>query len=169
MRIPYGICATLALNLFQAAAFAESPGDKVVEFCRQNLDRKVGNGQCAGLAAQALKAAGAQVRSGPDFPNKGDYVWGKRVYLREVTANGPKESGNLDDVRPGDIIQFRDTRWAKAHYAHHTAVVATVDGMILKTYQQNANHKQYVTEGVLRLEKLEEGWIRIYRPVASPK
>lgn len=156
------------------AQFADSPvlGAKVVEFCKTHLGEKVGNGQCAGLATQALKAAGAKVRPGPDSPNPGDYVWGRQVYLLEGDPAGLKETGKLSDVRPGDIMQYRDVKFGpRRHAAHHTAVVAEVDADTrkVKVYQQNVGGKQVVTEGSPPLDRISEGWIRFYRPFAEPR
>ncbi len=157
-----------------AAHAADSPtlGDKVVAFCKEHMEKTVGNGECAALAAQALKAAEAKTRAGPDRPNKGDYVWGKQVYMVEATPDGPKETGKFNDIRSGDIMQFRDVKFgASGGFHHHTAVVAEVDynaGKI-KTYQQNIGGKRFVMEGHPNLKHLAEGWIRFYRPVLEKK
>jgi hypothetical protein len=91
--------------------------------------------------------------------------------MREAGADGPQAIGNVGDIRPGDIIQYRDARWPKAHFAHHTAIVASVDvtAKKLNIYQQNANHREYVTEGAIRVDRIEGGWIRIYRPIRGDK
>jgi hypothetical protein len=150
------------------AADAPRVGDKVVAFCKDHLDKTVGNDECAGLATQALKAVGAKTRAGPDSPNQGDYVWGKQVYLVEATLKGPKEHGKLSDVRPGDIMQYRDVKLGeKGGFGHHTAIVAEIHEQAkrIKVYQQNAGGRRFVTEGNLRLNRMIAGWIRIYRPV----
>src|SRR5690349_15342332 len=74
---------------------------KVVEFCQKNLNKPVGNGECAALAFRALEAAGAKQRGGPDSPEKGDYVWGRLVYMYDMSGVGPKTSGSITDVLPG--------------------------------------------------------------------
>ena len=153
------------------AAADPAPGDNVVEFCKAHLGEKVGNGECAGLAAQALKAAGFKRHTGPDSPGDGDYVWGTQVYLIESTPAGPKETGTLSDVRPGDIIQYRDVKFGeKGSFHHHTAVVAEVfpEKGKINVYQQDVGGQQFVTEGQPHLKKLSAGWIRIYRPVPEP-
>jgi hypothetical protein len=151
-----------------SAADAPRLGDKVVAFCKDHLDKTVGNGECAGLAAQALRAVGAKARAGPDSPNQGDYVWGKQVYLVQATPDGPKEHGKLRDVRPGDIMQYRDVKFGeKGGFSHHTTIVAEIDEQEkrIRVYQQNAGGRRFVTEGNLRLNRMVAGWIRIYRPV----
>jgi hypothetical protein len=156
------------------AAGSESKlGDKVLAFCKQHKGECVGDGECSSLAGHALRAAGAKTR-GPDEPNKGDYTWGDQVYRLEQDGTQLRTEGSIKDVHPGDIIQFRDTKWAGAQrvgrytktFLHHTAVVAAVEnsGKVLKIYQQNFRHQKIVTEDRLRLPDLREGWIRIYRP-----
>src|ERR1039457_3852143 len=88
--------------------------DKVVDFCKHHLGEKIGNGECAGLAFQALKAAGAKTRGGPDAPEKGNYVWGKQILLITGTPDGSKLTGQLSDVRPGDI----DRKSTRLNFSH---------------------------------------------------
>jgi hypothetical protein len=57
-------------------------------------------GQCTALADEALRNAGG--RSAADFGRRtedGDYIWGTAV--------------SLSDVRPGDILQFRDYHYTR--------------------------------------------------------
>lgn len=99
--------------------------EQIVRFARQNMGRRVGDGECFALADRALRHAGAKSAAdyGPVTPD-GDYVWGDRV--------------NLGDVRPGDIVQFRDYRYDRTvetpdrietdfqERPHHTAIVESV-------------------------------------------
>jgi hypothetical protein len=156
-----------------AAGPASNPAtlfEKVVAFCKAHLGKKVENGQCAVLATAALKAVGAKTAFA-DSPSKGDYVWGKQVYLLEAGRGGPKATGKLNKVKPGFIIQYHDARWPYGTYSHHTSVVAAVDvkAKTLKVYEQNVGKSKQVVEGELELDKIQGGWIRIYRPVPSRK
>ena len=109
---------------------------------------------------------------GADDPNKGDYVWGKLVFTYEA---GSKPAGTVADVKPGDVIQFRDAKWVTragnrtttTTAPHHTAVVTAVDRDtgLLKILHQNHQGKRYVIEGVLPLGDLKQGWVRIYESV----
>ena len=155
--------------------------EKVVAFAREQVGRQVGDGECLTLAIQALQKAGARVT---DFtePN-GDYEWGERI-------------NDFKDVRPGDILQFRDARFKgqrpvagvgivrwQAEYPHHTAVVASVErsGKLIKIYHQNTliqgqnpDDKRKVKLGELQMDALQRGgWVRAYRPTqaasSSPK
>jgi hypothetical protein len=177
------LCAAALIagqNLSSAAAPApakEPPlGAKVVAFCEQNKGQQVGNGQCSTLASLALKEAGAK-RRGKDHPNEGDYTWGELVFTLKAEPAGPKGEGKRSEIRPGDIIQFRDVKFAgkrasgKGTYSqsapHHTAIVQHVEdgGATIKILHQNFAGKQVVQEMTMKLNDLKEGWLRFYRPV----
>lgn len=155
----------------QASAGEVLPlNEKVIQYCKDNMDKEVGGGECAELAGHALKAAGARTHTGPDSPRERDYVWGKLVYKIEAAADGLKESGTLADVRPGDIMQFRDVKFGdKGGFGHHTAIVSEVlnkDLGKIEVYQQNAGGNRFVTKRVIhKLQDMKEGYILIYRPV----
>jgi hypothetical protein len=105
-----------------------SMADQIVAYPRSHYGERVGDGQCFALADRALRGAGA--KSAADFgPSTGDadYVWGTPVALA--------------DVRPGDVVQFRDYEYywradgpdgayrdEKGGRPHHTAVVESVNG-----------------------------------------
>jgi hypothetical protein len=150
--------------------------DQIIKFCRENMGKQVGNGQCTELAKHAFRVAGAQSRQkNPDFPDKGDYVWGESIACLETTGRGLKETGNLKDIQPGDVIQFRDVQMngkkpiGRGHYTksftHHTAVVSEVEnrGRIVKVYHQNTGGRKFVVEHSLNLDDLKAGWMRFYR------
>ena len=155
-------------------------GPQVLAFCRSNLDRKVGNGECSTLATQALASAKA-AGMGKDAPGVGDYVWGKQMALIEAGRKGVAGLENLALLKPGDIVQFRNVRLegsshngGKGRYwmagAHHTAVVAEVDEgqAALKVIHQNWGAK-VVRQDVMYLGDLVKGWMRIYRPQSDPR
>lgn len=142
---------------------------RVVDFAKANLGAHIGNGQCAALAAQALRAAGASPRQAGGYPTQRDYVWGRQVLLLEGTPAGSRASGGeLADVQPGDIAQFSNAQFIKAHFGHHTAIVEGIQGKHLLLLQQNIGGRQYVAEGAVRVDKLMNGWVRFYRPVPAP-
>lgn len=168
----------IALCALLRAGDDESFNAKVVAFCERNLNEKVGDGECAALAAQALRFAGARGRNG-DNPGKEDYVWGKEIFVLEHESQGLKTTGKFEAIQPGDIIQYRDAVFKgkknKGTYnssaPHHTAIVYKVNakGRELKILEQNANGRKTVAEAALHLDDLKEGWIRIYHPVAEEK
>ena len=85
------------------------------------------------------------------------------------------ETGSAAKVRPGDIVQFRDTKFAGRRpgggtytmsFSHHTAVVQTVgaEGRVVNVLHQNYAGKKTVAETTLNLNDLQGGWLRFYRP-----
>lgn len=119
-----------------------SIGERVVSFARRQRGDHVGDGQCFALADQALRHA--EAKSARDYGTitpDADYVWGTSV--------------TLADLRPGDIIQFRNysyereiviersdetvTRQDAQDRPHHTAIVQSVDGNgAVTVLEQNA-------------------------------
>jgi hypothetical protein len=171
------LALTILLLTPVAGRGADSLGERIVKFCLEHKSKQVGNGECTSLAVEALKAAGAAPRDVyRDSPHKGDYVWGRLVAYREATAKGFKESGKISRIKPGDIMQLRDTKlkgtldgkpysWYVPQ--HHTAVIIKVedDGEKITVLQQNMGDRKVVTEAQFQLQELTGGWIRIYRPL----
>ena len=156
-----------------------SLGPTILAFCRESVGKKIGIGQCATLAEEALKDAGAAPR-GADWPNDGDYVWGDPVAFIQAGISGLKGVQNLEKVEPGDIIQFHSARFSGFdhgqagvyHYEarHHTAVVESVDSShkTITVLHQNWNGHQFVRRQTLPLRGMTSGWLRIYHPVPPP-
>jgi hypothetical protein len=188
LRVVVGVLAVmLAAGLSGSAQQPKKKGkatgeknpinEKVVEFAKTSLGQQVGNGECWTLANEALKAAGG--KSSPaytDRPNKGDYVWGELVYAVEVKDGKATETGSAAKIRPGDVVQFRGTKFAGRRpgggtytmsFGHHTAVVQTVsaDGKVVGVLHQNYAGKKTVTETTLTLNDIQGGWLRFYRPL----
>jgi len=180
-----GMCVVGACVLSIAG---EPPGlgDRVVAFCKQHKGKRVGNGECTSLAEAALRAASARRRGWADARRgdrsrrddelAADYVWGELVYVLERDGTKFKATGQIKDVRPGDIIQFSNVELAGAidDYSgytltakHHTAIVSGVrdDGMVVNIYHQNSNGRKLVTATSLRLDDLQHGQFRIYHPI----
>jgi hypothetical protein len=146
---------------------------KVLAFARDQLGKKVGDGECATLATAALRAAGARGLSRSDG---GEYIWGELV--RTVTPR----TNLMGEVRPGDLLQFRDVVMTgrvgrdtvESSYPHHTAIVTAVknDGKVLEILHQNAGgagaddeQRRKVQQATLRLSDLKQGSVKIYRPL----
>jgi len=127
-----------------------SIADQIVAYARQRLGQVVGDGECFTLVDRALRNAGA--RSAADFAPvtpDADYEWGTTV--------------TLSDLRPGDVIQFRDyqcdvetqsrTEVASERQTrpHHTAIVErTGDHGAVTVLEQNIPEGTGVTRHVLR-------------------
>jgi len=165
----------VVLQLAAAPAAQQSLGEKVVAFCQTHKGEQVGDGECATLASHALREAGARTR-GNDFPNKGDYTWGTRIFSIEAQGeSAPKTEGKALDIKPGDIIQLRDVKFKGRRpggtysmtFGHHTAVVAGVEegGQTVHIFHQNFGGKKIVMNATYKLADLKEGWLRFYRPI----
>jgi len=166
----------LIFQLAAAPAGQQNLGEKVVAFCQQHKGEQVGDGECASLANQALRSAGAKGR-GPDRPAKGDYTWGNPIFYIEAQESAPKTEGKPFDIKSGDIIQLRDVKFKGRRpggtysmtFGHHTAVVAGVEegGQTVHIFHQNFGGKKIVMTATYKLADLKEGWLRFYRPIPT--
>ena len=74
--------ASLALIVCGASclpAQAQTIGSSMVTFLNGKLSTRVGGGECAHMAIEALRASGGEFYAtdlGEDSPATGDYVWG---------------------------------------------------------------------------------------------
>src|SRR5262249_17933692 len=153
----------------------DSINDKIVKYCKAKAGKQVGDGECAALVSAALIEAGAKTsRDFKDSPSDGDYVWGDQVYSLEIKDGKRNEDvAKGQKVKPGDIVQFRDTKFAGRNAIgpyvtvapHHSAVVVQVlnNGRTLVVLHQNSNYKKVVTQQAYSLGDLREGWVRVYR------
>jgi hypothetical protein len=143
--------------------------EKVLTFCKDRLGEKVGDGECGSLASHAVHSAKA--RRPPPYGEDGDYVWGDLVAVFNVKQKP------VDKIKPGDILQFRDAKFALKEgigvSPHHTAIVAGVKDDVISVLHQNAGKdpkkKQTVQTGEYDISQLQEGWVKAYRPVPLPR
>ncbi|MDR3406176.1 MAG: CHAP domain-containing protein [Chthoniobacter sp.] len=178
MRVPLAPVVTRAVPLSPVASFAYGPS--ILEYCRESVGQKIGNGQCADLAARALKNAGAALRAGPDSPGEGDYVWGDLAAQVKVGFFGVRGVRELAHVQAGDIVQFHNTRFTgydhtgagiyRMEARHHTAVVESVDvpRATITILHQNWNNQEIVRRQTLSLGGMTNGWLRFYHPIPRP-
>ncbi|HEV3383690.1 MAG TPA: hypothetical protein VG097_02680 [Gemmata sp.] len=153
----------------------------VVKFCESKEGKRVGGGECSHLANEALRIADAEFtqvgtdgKRIPDFPDPGDYVWGRKLktYSFDAKTNKVSDSDPKTKCLPGDILQFRDVKISSgASFPHHTAIVRTVDdaGNPTGIYQQNfslpkGGDGRVVQKSALQTLKLVSGRIMAYRP-----
>jgi hypothetical protein len=182
---PMGTGDAVPLNGSPPASF----GQQVVDFARQRIGQRVGDGECFALADQALRHVGAG--SAADFGSVGtdtDYIWSSQT----VTAT---------NAQAGDIIQFRnftvatrtdnvDGSWQTRSESrpHHTAVVVSNDGagnftileqnvqiggtsgQARRTVRQNQIPVSSGTrpQGTSTITVQVSGTLIIYRPVSRP-
>ena len=142
----------------------------VVRYCLGVQGRRVGDGQCAALAAAALRQAGAKTYP---YAADGNYVWGRLVATITPGASFPVH------ILPGDILQYRDacfyqrvtypngsSRTWTTRATHHTAVVVEVSatGRSLLVCEQNSNRQMIVKQNIVNLARLQQGSVKVYRP-----
>lgn len=161
------------LVLLAATTNPVSLNDAVVRYARSQRGQQVGDGECTRLLEEALRHTGGEGRRRRETPGKGDYVWGELL----VVVEPGKIEGNLADVKPGDLMQFRDAKFertdrrgvTKFEFPHHSAVVDRANARtgFITVLHQNVNGKKTVTELTMNVNDLKAGWVRIYRP--TPK
>lgn len=151
----------------EVARVETSVGAKVAAFAAAKLGQRVGGGECAQFAAEALRAAGA--RFTVFGTGTTDYAWGDLITRVRGTPAGGVFSNPTAAVRPGDLLQysgalFRDGTTGE----HNTAVVAAADaaGRVTAVYQQNFAGVRVVTRQPLDLRGLMAGSVTVYRPAA---
>jgi hypothetical protein len=143
---------------------------KVLEFARERLGQKVGDGECFALAFEALRHAGAR------RPTPGP-VWGEPI-------------DDVAEALPGDIVQFRDAEFVirrtvgrrttirSRSFPKHTAIVAAVKrtkgAVVLTVLHQNVGidgedeaARKTVREWGLDMADLKSGTVTVYRPLAE--
>jgi hypothetical protein len=132
---------------------------RVLAHVNSVMGKTVGSGECWDLAQEALDAAGAD-------------------WIRPFKFGLPLDPIR-DEIRAGDIIQFRSVRMVKmlkngGKMFHtlgapdHTAIIIGVEGK--KKYRlahQNSNGKRYVITSEVDLNDMVSGTFLIYRPVAG--
>lgn len=132
----------------QPGAAATEVGQRILQFATSHLGQQVGNGECWTLAADAMRAAGAQPPDG--------YTFGDEIPLRSM--------------RPGDILQFTTARFDEPGYyaimgaPNHTAVVYSTAGDRVFMLHQNFNGKRTVSTFDFNLASLSSGRIQAFRP-----
>lgn len=149
----------LALLLL-VSGFAFRPkstvADKVVEFCKNNMDKTVDRGECWDLARFALDYAGADWQSPHNFGTKVNY--------------------KTEKLKPGDVLQMENITFSFSEgeytftgtFPHHTAIVYEVkpNGNIVMAHQ-NFNNVRKVSTLEMSLGSIKSGELQAYRPKAK--
>lgn len=151
-----GLESRLTLSAAPAHALISIKADlnsQVLSFAQKALGKKIGDGECATLADEAVRTAGGKrfYTLGPSGLDA-DYVWGRKITT--LTPSG----GSISSIKPGDIIQFRNVTFSMSQkvtkpngswqmsssnssYGHHTAIVSGVSGNYIYVLQQNVGSK----------------------------
>jgi hypothetical protein len=127
---------------------AERPG-KIASFCKENMGKQVGNGECWTLADEAFKACGAERPAGESR------VWGRLVDFGK------------EPIEPGDVVEFRAaqiTGYGTTGPFHTAVVVKGGRRGQCTVAEQNWSGVKKVRETSLNLRGLVSGEVRVYRP-----
>lgn len=161
-----GACA-IALSMTSVGlAQTSSLGTSVVNYLQTKDGQRIGGGNSADLATEALRIAGAEFVAddlGADAPAAGDRVWGTLV---AVIAS----SSDLQSTRnflPGDILQLSNASLnEKTCPTKFTAVVAEIedDGRLKTIFCQEYEGNRTVKKLCVDLSQFSSGWMRVYRP-----
>jgi len=148
-------------------------GEKMVRFLASKEGSRLGGGECAHLASEALRVSGGEfIRSdiGPDSPGANDYVWGTRKKTISWLSGRWNDSSPTTTLQVGDVMQYRATTIDGARVeANHTSVIAALNSnktLPTKVYEQNIGGYRKVALKSIDLKKLTRGSVYIYRPWA---
>lgn len=154
----------LTVLLFQPTTDLPELNAKVIEYVNQNMDKKVGRGECWDLAAGAMAYSNAYFDRST---KKTAIIFGKEL--------NPKK----DEILPGDIIQFKEVqmKWREGNRVfqstlgvpNHTAIVYEVNGPgdYELAHQNTGAWGKKVGVSNFRLDRVTGGKMKFYRPVAS--
>lgn len=142
------LIGSIVFSSFQTVPVA----GKILEFCKNNMGKKVDRGECWDLANMALNYAGADWTGRFNFGDKIDYK-------KEV-------------LKPADILQFTNVKFMfpnrSMSFPKHTAIVSKANGGAILVYHQNFNNKRFVDTLTINLENIKNGKIEAYRPKGKP-
>lgn len=133
---------------FDLLANVPELNQKVVQFGKQGVNRRISDGSSWDFGVAALEAAGAE--------RSGVYTWG-----RELDAHEP--------LMPGDFLQLEHVRIEHANgaftFEHHTSIVEEVRPDSLIVLHQNVRpHGQIVHRATFPAASAMVGTMRAYRP-----
>lgn len=142
------IVALITFIALRLGSYAQTAGEKVLEFSKKNLGKKIERGECWDLANSALNYANAKWEAPFNFGDKIDY--------------------KKQDLLPGDILQFTNVKFVftngSASFPKHTAVVYKANKNKVTLLHQNFNNKRYVDTLSINFENIKNGKIEAYRP-----
>ena len=170
--------------LTQSIGFGETINSKVVKYLQSQVGQRIGGGECAHAANEALRVGGAEFLNsiiGPDDPEPGDYVWGTLQKKVSNTDGQWTDSSPETKLLAGDVIQYRNTTFVYPIRAtesgrttgsrtvsapHHTSIIAEVNesGSATSVFEQNYDNVRVLEKHPIDLTALKEGEVRVYRP-----
>ena len=132
-----------------------SPNARVLSAATALHGQRVNDGGCSRFVAQALASVGA------DF-DEGASRWG--TFLGQAQPSAV----HIPGLKAGDVLQFEgvslqggNSWWS---FPHHSAIVASVQGLEVQVIHQNAPLGSPVHYDTINLAYLVSGVILAYRP-----
>jgi hypothetical protein len=142
------IIALITFITLQFGSYSQTAGDKVLEFSKKNLGKKIERGECWDLANAALNYANAKWEAPFNFGDRFDY--------------------KKQELLPGDILQFTNVKFVftngSASFPKHTAVVYKANKNKVTLLHQNFNNKRIVDTLSINFENIKNGKIEAFRP-----
>lgn len=169
-RVAYSLLAIVVLSSFfycKSSAIANSKsyecGDipdlnkGIIQYVKENINKKVSRGECWDLAAEPLNQLGANWDK--------MYVFGKKIAIKS------------DCIYPGDIIQFegvvakvvKRNITITSHLEHHTAIIYEVKekSSFVLAHQNTGDWGRKVGLSDFNLNDITQGTLTIYQPIKN--
>ncbi|KAM9937035.1 hypothetical protein OXX80_003403, partial [Metschnikowia pulcherrima] len=151
--------------------YSDRFGKYITSWCLRKEGQQVGSGECWDLAHEALaKGCGKHA-----FVSQ-YYHHGYPILELSGSSSGSSVSrGPEDEIRPGDILQFKSATLQDAAKGltqtvgnpDHTAIVYDKRDDILNVLEQNVQGKRVVIKGEYALKNMIGGSVTVYRPVPA--
>ncbi|CAH2350473.1 altered inheritance of mitochondria protein 3 [[Candida] railenensis] len=140
-------------------------GEYVAGWCEHHYGQQVGRGECWDLAHDALEKGCGKHAFVSTYYHHG--------YPILQLDDGSVTSGPHDDIKRGDILQFKSCIFVDAALGQtktvgmpdHTSVVLSNDGNSILVAEQNVNNVRTVVQGTYNLRHMTKGQVTAYRPM----
>lgn len=149
--------------------YATRFGEHVASWCIQHQGQQVLRGECWDLAHDALMKGCGNHAFVSTYTHHGYPI----LELRGTGSGVGVVHGPEDEVRPGDILQFKTARFAlengvqTAGDPDHTAVVVEKQEERIMVLEQNVLGVRHVVPGSYVFKNIVEGSVVVYRPVPA--
>jgi hypothetical protein len=148
------LVASFSFRTNQPCGTAPELNKKIIEIVKASIGKKIGQGECWDVAAEALNKTGAKW--------DGNYKFGKEIDYKKAC------------VYPGDIVQFEGVELKynieDAFYieklTHHTAIIYSVKskGDFIIADQNTKHSGKKVATHAFDVKTVTKGKYTIYRP-----
>ena len=157
----------------ELVGYLQQYGEHVASWCEHRYGQQVGRGECWDLAKEALEKGCGKHAFVSEYYHHGYpilLVRGVNGIMQLIDDKQP-----LDEVRRGDILQFKSCTFYNAASGrtqtvgapdHTSVVLGNVGGKILVA-EQNVNNVRTVQNGEYILRDLTLGDVCAYRPVPA--